>query len=326
MKTIKIWYVDFWPRFNRDEFIFTKVLKEKYNIVFDEKSPDFVFCSHFGNGYLKYTCPRILFLGEAKSADFNIYDYAIAFDDIKFADRYLRYPLCITYENQIAKALVKHQLSDEDYLSKTRFCNQVVSNSSGDKIRDELFDALSKYKQVDSGGRYRNNLPDGKPVDSKEDFQKQYRYSFAIENSSFPGYVTEKIIDAFAAGTVPIYWGDKDIAKTFNPESFIDLSNCRTVDEMVDKIKAADNDEDYLKMMKAPAVRDCDGMFNMLKPEYLSDFLYHIFDQDSKEALRRNSAFTMWGKAYEHHMLQWANMESKWWFKKLRNIRRSLRN
>lgn len=322
---IKIHYVDFWPSFNKEEFIFTKVLKERYNIVFDEKNPDFVFCSHFGTGYLSYSCPRILFLGEAKAPDFNVYDYAIAFDDIIFGDRYLRYPLCITYEEQMKKAMLKHTYSDDFYLSKEGFCNQVISNSSGDKIRDEIFDALSQYREVASGGKYRNNMPDGKRVDSKEDFQKKFRFSLAIENSSFPGYVTEKIIDAFAAGTIPIYWGDKDIAKCFNPESFIDLSSCKDVNEMVEKVKAVDMDEQaYMNMMKAPAIRENDGMYKMMKKEYLSEFLYHIFDQDKDMAYRRNSVFTMWGKAYEHHLKQWSSLESKWWFKKLRNIRRKI--
>lgn len=326
MDTLKIWYVDFWPKFDKEKFIFTRILKEKFNIVFDEKNPDYVFCSHFGTGYLKYSCPRILFLGEAKAPDFNVYDYAIAFDDITFGDRYLRYPLFLTYESQLKKALLKHTYEDDFYMSKTGFCNQVISNASGDKIRDEIFDALSEYKKVDSGGKYRNNLPSNEPVKDKEEFQKKYRFSLAIENSSFPGYITEKIVDAFAAGTIPIYWGDKDAVKSFNEESFIDITSCKSLEEMVEKVKRVDSDDElYLKMMKAPAIRENDGMYKMLDDKYLSDFLFNIVCQKKEEAFRRNSAFTMWGKAYEHHLLQWSSLEGKWWFKKLRDIRRKFK-
>lgn len=325
-KSIKLCYVDFWDNFDCEKFILDKVIRQKFNVVYDKNDPDFVICSHFGSGYLRYKCPRILFLGEAKAADFNIYDYAIGFDDIKFNDRYLRYPLLLTYEDGLNKALKKHTFSDEEYLSREKFCNQVVSNGNGDKIRDLFFDALSSYKQVDSGGRYRNNLPDGKPVVSKEEFQKQYRFSLAIENSSFPGYITEKIIDAWAAGTVPIYWGDKDIAKSFNSESFIDLSDCSNLDEMVAKVKEIDEDnEKYLSMMKAPILKEGNSMYEMLNTDYLGNFLWHIVGQDKEKAYRRNSAFTMWGKAYEHHIMQWSNMENKWWFKKLRNARRKIK-
>lgn len=43
----------------------------------------------------------------------------------------------------------------------------------------------------------------------------------AFENSDDPGYVTEKIANAFLSGAVPVYWGTADVSKVFNPESFI---------------------------------------------------------------------------------------------------------
>ena len=36
-----------------------------------------------------------------------------------------------------------------------------------------------------------------------------------------PGYVTEKIVNAFLAGSIPIYWGSRAVLEIFNPESFI---------------------------------------------------------------------------------------------------------
>ena len=76
--------------------------------------------------------------------------------------------------------------------------------------RDELFEYLSQYKLVDSGGRHKNNI--GGSIDDKFLFQQQYKFSIAYENSSTPGYTTEKIIQALAAGTSePIYWGNPEI-------------------------------------------------------------------------------------------------------------------
>lgn len=77
------------------------------------------------------------------------------------------------------------------------------------------------YKKVDSGGKYKNNI--GKPVENKRDFQMTHKFVIAFENTSTRGYTTEKIIGAYAAGAVPIYWGDPDVAMTFNTKSFI---NC----------------------------------------------------------------------------------------------------
>lgn len=325
MDTIKIHYVDFWKKLDPENFFFTKMLKTKYNVVLDSENPDFVFCSNFGREYVKYDCIRILFLGEAKTPDFNVYDYAIGFDDITYSDRYLRYPLFLVDRVLIKKALNKHTFSDEYYLNKKKFCNQVVSNSSGDKIRDDFFDALSKYKQVDSGGRYRNNLPDGKPVASKEAFQKEYRFSLAFENCSYPGYVTEKIVDAFAADTIPIYWGDTDIANDFNPEAFIDCSKLSSLDEMVQAVKRVDeNEELYLKMIKAPAVKgDSDKISNSEK--YLEEFILSIVARGNN-AYRRNSMSSDSAQNYENKFKQRVAIENGWLFIKAREIRNKIKN
>ena len=40
-------------------------------------------------------------------------------------------------------------------------------------------------------------------------------FNICVENASVKGYVTEKIFEALEAGTIPIYWGDR------NPEPAI---------------------------------------------------------------------------------------------------------
>ena len=89
--------------------------------------------------------------------------------------------------------------------SKTEFCSFVVSNNNASPERDIIFDKLSEYKKVSSGGRYRNHV--GGPVSDKLEFQRKHKFAIAFENCSQPGYSTEKILEAFAARTVPIYWG-----------------------------------------------------------------------------------------------------------------------
>ena len=42
---------------------------------------------------------------------------------------------------------------------------------------------------------------------SKIDIMKRYRYCLVFENQRQPGYVTEKLLDCFVAGSVPLYWG-----------------------------------------------------------------------------------------------------------------------
>jgi hypothetical protein len=63
------------------------------------------------------------------------------------------------------------------------------------------------------------------PCDDKKQTIAGFRFAFAIENITYPGYHTEKIIDCFAAGVIPIYLGDPLIKQSIPAESFINLAD-----------------------------------------------------------------------------------------------------
>ena len=81
------------------------------------------------------------------------------------------------------------------------------------------------------------------PIKDKEDGLKRYMFSIAYENAYYPGYFTEKILDCFATGTVPIYRGDPEIAKVFNTDGII------FIDDDLDLTSL--NEELYLSKMDA---------------------------------------------------------------------------
>ena len=64
-----------------------------------------------------------------------------------------------------------------------------------------------------------------KAIINKEEGLKDYCFSFAIENSVEPGYFTEKILDCFLTGTIPIYYGDPSIQETFDNRGIIFLTD-----------------------------------------------------------------------------------------------------
>src|ERR1051326_2138192 len=109
--------------------------------------------------------------------------------------------------------------------SKTRFCAFVYSQPC--PYREAFFRALSRYKPVDAPGRSMNNMPSIDPVpgrvdwNAKIDFLRAYKFVIAFENSSAPGYNTEKLSHAIEADCVPIYWGDPAIGRSFNVKRFI---------------------------------------------------------------------------------------------------------
>jgi hypothetical protein len=50
-------------------------------------------------------------------------------------------------------------------------------------------------------------------------------FSLAIENSKEPYYFSEKLLDCFMTGTVPLYWGASKIDSYFNPKGIISFSD-----------------------------------------------------------------------------------------------------
>jgi hypothetical protein len=69
---------------------------------------------------------------------------------------------------------------------------------------------------------YRGTVAEKLPVLS------QYKFTFCLENSVFPGYVTEKIFDVLFAGSVPLYLGAPDITDFVPKNCFIDLRDFKS--------------------------------------------------------------------------------------------------
>ncbi len=294
MKKIRIAFSDFWDVFDPNDNFITDALRKHFEVEISD-DPDFVFCSIFGRKYLKYDCARIYYTGENLTPDFNLVDYGMGFGDISFYDRYLRLPHYVLYPRACSLAMAKPSMSDEELLNRG-FCSYVISNAVSCSERGEMIDKLAAYKYLASGGRYHNNV--GGPVADKIDFSKHYKFSIAFENSSSRGYTTEKIMESFASSTVPIYWGNPDIAAEFDPGSFINCHDFASFDDAVAFIKKVDNDDElYLKMVRTPIVREDSLAAKCLGEDYVSDFLYDICSQDPKAAIRRNRIYQ--GRFYE---------------------------
>jgi hypothetical protein len=77
-----------------------------------------------------------------------------------------------------------------------------------------------------------------------------YKFNIAFENSSYPGYTTEKIVEPMLTHTIPIYWGNPLVGLDFNTNSFI---NVQDEDEAIERIIAIDQSDDlYQEIMQQP--------------------------------------------------------------------------
>lgn len=289
-----LWFEDFWQGFNPYKNYFMEIIQKYFRVKLDDKNPDYIICSMFGGKTLEYEGVRIVYTGENVVPDFNVYDYVIGFEHIQYDDRYLRWPLYklyVTYKD----AQIKHSLYEAKEWMEREFCCRVVSNgTSADSFREELFDAMNSIKPVASGGRYKNNLPGGKPVADKNEFLKKYRFNLAIENSlSYSGYTTEKIIDAWAAGCIPIYWGNKKIAEEFSEDAFVNCHKFDSIEDIVSHVIELNEDPEKLqKMLKVSIFKDESKVD-------IDNFFKNIFCQKKADAYRRLERFSSWGKKIE---------------------------
>lgn len=312
-RTIKILFVDFWDGFNKHDNEFLTVLKEKYEVKLSD-NPDYLFYSGFGFQHLKYNCIRIFYTGECITPNFNECDYAISFDRVIFGDRFIRIPLynLFQYKSEFLGLFNRLKFTKQDLEQKEGFCSFVVSNCFADDVRAIFFDKLSTYKKISSGGRFRNNI--GGAVADKKAFQSKHKFAIAFENTSYDGYCTEKLMEAFAAGTIPIYWGDPNVVKDFNPEAFINAHDYASFDEVVERVKEVDQDDNlYLK------IRNASPLLGVPTDNGLADFLCHIIDQDYEKAFRRPNSIS--SRSEEYFKLRHEFFETKMYkpFKKVCN-------
>jgi hypothetical protein len=85
------------------------------------------------------------------------------------------------------------------------------------------------------------------PVEYKLDALKDYAFSLTIENTKKDFYFTEKLLDCFMTGTVPIYWGCPSIEKFFNVDGMIIFDDIKDLSKILEEITI----EQYIKMKNA---------------------------------------------------------------------------
>lgn len=261
METLRIAYADFWPEWSEENFI-EPILKKHFDVKIDYEKPDVLFHSVFGGKTEtpRYKCKKILFLGENYRAKSEGSDFSISFDP--HDETNFRLPLWQVF------ILRKPEYLD-DLLNKVRhdsferFCSFTVSNP-GNFMRNSVFKLLSNYKMVNSYGRYMTNSSELQKLsegeywrDAKIKFFRDHPHKFMItyENTPYRYYCTEKLMDSFLVGSVPIYWGDPRVAEDWNIDAFI--NGTKLGSGVVDAVRHVDqNKSEFEKIYNSPVFND----------------------------------------------------------------------
>ncbi|WP_205589542.1 glycosyltransferase family 10 domain-containing protein [Helicobacter labacensis] len=293
------------PEFRAHGFEF--ILSSAYELSY-HNSPfepcDLAFGASFRlEGYhkkiLDFSQKRVGYTGENERINFDIYDFGMGFDHLHFHERYLRVPLYYLHLFKLYNVISAYQDSPFGLASPTpapsfgldyphldlcarqecdfnarAFASFVASNSNA-PVRNHFYQELSAYAPVAGGGKVFNTT--GEPVANKWDFLSRYKFNLCFENTKGLGYTTEKIIDAYFAHTIPIYWGNPEVAKDFNPKSFVNAHDFKDFKETLDFVRYLDTHSNaYLDMLYAHPLNnyeDQPSFYNQLSFSKILAFL-----------------------------------------------------
>jgi hypothetical protein len=126
-----------------------------------------------------------------------------------------------------------------------------------------MFDYLKQYKKIDSGGAYANNIgfiiPRPEWTEEFRAFISNYKFIICFENNKIGTYSTEKIINPYMAGSIPIYWSSDHIHKVLNPNSMLFLKgeDREYHVKLINEIIELDNDDKkYLEFINRPVFNE----------------------------------------------------------------------
>jgi hypothetical protein len=154
---------------------------------------------------------------------------------------------------------------DHKIYDKSKLLSFIASDKKqtiGHRLRHSIMGVFEKNKiEVENFGRGYNT------IEYKLKALKDFAFSVVIENSKIDYYFSEKLIDSFITGTVPIYWGCPSIGDFFNLDGMIIFND---IEDLLNKINTLSLDK-YQSML--PAIKD---NFERAK-KYLTseEWLYH---------------------------------------------------
>jgi hypothetical protein len=288
-KIIKVNYCDYVGRhFMYDPgVVASRFIPDGYGFALSDE-PDFLFCFNFGVEFMRrHNCVKIFFYEENIVPDFNYYDYAIGMQDLSFGGRHLYIP----YYASFLSLPPQDRSNLSPSLANRKFCNFIYNNAArgrGAAIRQDFCKKLMRYKHVDCPGAVLNNMKGGINdrwssdwESGKIEFLKNYKFSIAFENSSQIGYTTEKLYFAFMANSVPIYWGNPDVAHDFNPKAFVNCNDYgNDFDAVIRRVAELDADDGlYMGMLREnPLKGPCCENFD----EKIKQFLAGVFERGNE--------------------------------------------
>ena len=86
------------------------------------------------------------------------------------------------------------------------------------------------------------------PIEDKITKMSNYKFAICFENGAYKGGVSEKIIDCFLAGVIPVYLGATNIEEFVPVDTFIDVRLFNTWEELYNKLENIQEEEAHVML------------------------------------------------------------------------------
>lgn len=288
--TLKIRYLDFWPNFKAEEFLFTKLLQsiitdKKIEIITDTtENVDLEICSVFtfpklhskliarskafvdksllneyvnrvDYGYRSFyktsAIKRIWYTGENLRPPKGIFDGTISFNRTDTKANNIFFPLIYFGLDWFPNSKSSEPLISPEtlILPRKRKENQKFEACS---FATNLSPERQRLVEIIEGSIPVSQF--GKSVDrfvySKSEEAEKFVFQICNENSYYPGYVTEKLLESWNSGNIAIWEGSIGEDIPLNTDSFLNVTGL-TEAEVSQRINSLDA-ESLDEMLRAP--------------------------------------------------------------------------
>ncbi len=202
---------------------------------------------------------QIWITGENVRAPLSGYDLTLSFDTDDYGETNLYFPYLLenlnwdTHQEHNSSQLLN--LRGAPKLSPIAAARPRVSSVSGrtgfvcafvgnpEPVRMRAIDSLRKYGEVEVFGS-----AVGRPAAQKLAIAANFRFMLAFENDVYPGYVTEKPLEAYGCGAVPL-WRGLDSAQILNPQAMINAMDYESLSDFAEQVAFVDSNPNKMDAM-----------------------------------------------------------------------------
>jgi hypothetical protein len=215
-------------------------------LVTEPESADLIICSVFGNAHESFRgrIPLVQFIGEPRSPELADGTAYLSFCYGGSNGRNYRLPLWLlqfdwfgkgsAYGNPNQLIPIHSLYRSRSFQDRNHMCVSIFNRDPAGNRMSFLRALSERGLPIHAYGKPFSNWFFGES--QKLAVLSMFRFAQCFENSAMPGYHTEKIVHAFFAGCIPVYWGSNTLHLEFNEQAIVLLEPSMSLAQLVNQM------------------------------------------------------------------------------------------